>query len=250
MQKNTLIHRLRSYVDEFGSNIFTIDSSILFCKICETKVNSDKKFNVFQHLKTDKHLKGINRCKEQTQRKQQQLMTVNISKKSSFNKDLCEALISANIPLNKLSNRKFKTFLETYTKHEILCEATLRKGYVDDIYTDTMNSIREKISNKTIWVSIDETTDIEGRYIANVIVGTLEEYCAGEIFLLNSDELDKANHSTICKLFDKSMNILWPGGIRHDNVLLFLSDAAPYMVKAGEVLKSFYTKMIHVTCAA
>ena len=57
-----------------------------------------------QHLKTDKHLKGINRCKEQTQRKQQQLMTVNISKKSSFNKDLCEALISANIPLNKLSN--------------------------------------------------------------------------------------------------------------------------------------------------
>lgn len=46
------------------------------------------------------------------------------------------------------------------------------------------------------------------------------------------------------------MNILWPGGIHHDNVLLFLSDAAPYMVKAGEVLKSFYTKMIHVTCAA
>jgi len=45
------------------------------------------------------------------------------------------------------------------------------------------------------------------------------------------------------------MNILWPGGIHHDNVLLFLSDTAPYMVKACEVLKSFYTKMIHVTCA-
>jgi len=175
-------------------------------------------------------------------------MTVNISKKSSFNKDLCEALISANIPLNKLSNPKFKTFLETYTKNEIPCKATLRKGYVDDIYTETMNSVREKISNKTIWVSIDETTDIEGRYIANVIVDTLEEHFAGEIFLLNSDELDKANHSTICKLFDKSMN--QPGGIHHDNVLLFLSDAAPYMVKAGEVLKSFYTKMIHVTSAA
>jgi hypothetical protein len=57
---------------------------------------------VSQHLKIDKHLKGINQYKEQTQRKQQQLMTVNISKKSSFNKDLCEALIFANIPLNKL----------------------------------------------------------------------------------------------------------------------------------------------------
>lgn len=65
--------------------------SILFCKICETKVNSDKKFNVSQYLKTDKHLEGINPCKEQIQRKQQQLITVNISKKPSFNKDLCEA---------------------------------------------------------------------------------------------------------------------------------------------------------------
>ncbi|XP_025418574.1 uncharacterized protein LOC112689205 isoform X2 [Sipha flava] len=75
----------------------------------------------------------------------------------------------------------------------------------------------KKISNKMIWVSIDETTDIDGRFIANVNVGTLEEHRSG--------------------------------GIHHDNVLLFLSDAAPYMVKAGEVLKSFYSKMIHVTCA-
>lgn len=33
-------------------------------------------------------------------------------------------------------------------------------------------------------------------------------------------------------------------------VLLFLSDAVPYMKKAGKSLKVFYSKMIHVTCAA
>jgi len=44
------------------------------------------------------------------------------------------------------------------------------------------------------------------------------------------------------------MSILWPTGIQHDNVLLFLSDTAPYMVKAGEVLKNLYSNMIHVTC--
>jgi len=38
---------------------FTIDKSVLFCKICETKVNSDKKFNVSQHIKSDKHIKGL-----------------------------------------------------------------------------------------------------------------------------------------------------------------------------------------------
>jgi len=51
-EKKTLLNRLRCYVDEFGSDIFKIDSSILFCKICETKVNSDKKYNVSQYLKT------------------------------------------------------------------------------------------------------------------------------------------------------------------------------------------------------
>jgi hypothetical protein len=44
-------------VSEFGGNdVFTIDASILFYKLCECKVNSDKKFNVAQHLKTEKQL--------------------------------------------------------------------------------------------------------------------------------------------------------------------------------------------------
>jgi len=36
--------------------------------------------------------------------------------------------------------------------------------------------------------------------------------------------------------------------MQHDNVLLFLSDTAPYIVKAGGVLTNFHSKMIHVTC--
>lgn len=76
-------------------------------------------------------------------------------------------------------------------------------------------------------MSIDETTDATGRFIANVIIRTLEIDKAGQIFLLHSEELEKTNHSTIFKLFDKAMGILWPEGVQHDNVLLFVSDAAP-----------------------
>lgn len=54
----------------------------------------------------------------------------------------------------------------------------------------------------------------------------------------------------ICKLFDKAMGIIWPGDIMYNNILLFLSDAAPYMVKAGAVLKNVYTKIIQTTCSA
>jgi len=66
--------------------------------------------------------------------------------------------------------------------------------------------------------------------------------------LLTSEQLERAKFSTISKLFDKSMNLLWPNGVLHDNVLLFLIDAAPYMVKATNSLKALYSKMVHVTC--
>lgn len=113
-----------------------------------------------------------------------------------------------------------------------------------------MENIRSKLSSKRIWVSIDETTDVEGRYTANVIIGSLEVDRQGVVFLLYTEELEKTNFSSISKLFNKSMGILWPNGVQHEYVLLFITDAAPYMVKAGTALQVFYSKMIHVTCAA
>lgn len=39
----------------------------------------------------------------------------------------------------------------------------------------------------------------------------------------------------------------WSQSIRHDNVLLFLSDAAPYMMKSGKSNKALYSKTVLVT---
>jgi len=97
-------------------------------------------------------------------------------------------------------------------------------------------------------VSIDETTDSLGRFVANVIIGTFETVKPGQTFFLNYEVLPKTNNSTIAKLFDDSMHILWPEGVRHNDVLLYLSDAATYMVKSGNATKIFYPKVIHVTC--
>lgn len=38
--------------------------------------------------------------------------------------------------------------------------------------------------------------------------------------------------------------------VERNKVLLFASDAAPYMILAMQSLKVLYPKMIHVTCAA
>jgi len=59
--------------------------------------------------------------------------------------DLCQAFMSANIPLYKLSNNKFRVFLEKYTGKNIPMEATLRKGYIDDIFNTTMDKMKMKI---------------------------------------------------------------------------------------------------------
>lgn len=58
----------------------------------------------------------------------------------------------------------------------------------------------------------------------------------------------KCNQQTITKLFNISINLLWPDVVKHKNVLWFVSDAAQYMVKVGEALNVFYLKMINLTC--
>jgi len=85
-----------------------------------------------------------------------------------------------------------------------------------------MQNFRDYVGNKKIWVSIDETTDVERRYVVNVIIETLELENAGKIFLLHTDVLEKANNSTTAKMFDKYMFILWPLGIKYDVLLYFV----------------------------
>ncbi|KAL4113266.1 hypothetical protein QTP88_016925 [Uroleucon formosanum] len=241
--------RLNNFVKEFGETIFLADNSVLFCKICDIKVSSEKRFTVIQHIKTSKHIQGLNRLQLKST-KTQQLVSTSFSKKNDFNRDSCKAMLSANIPLYKLENKHFREFFELYTKKEIPKEATLRKGYVDDLFVETIEKIKKCVDGKKIWVSIDETTDAEGRFIANVIIGTLTIDEPGSIFLLNSEKLEKSNHSTIFKLFDQSLNLLWPQGVKYNEVLLFVTDAAPYMIKAGKAIQNVYTKIIHVTCLA
>lgn len=68
-------------------------------------------------------------------------------------------------------------------------------------------------------------------------------------FLLHTAELQRTNHSTIARLFDDSVKILGDDFDR-DSILLFVSDAAPYMVKAAKAISVFYPKVTHVTCLA
>ncbi|KAE9534007.1 hypothetical protein AGLY_008743 [Aphis glycines] len=80
----------------------------------------------------------------------------------------------SNIPWNKLQIPEFKNFLEKYTGKHIPDESTLRKNYLGPCYDNVIIAIREVIGNSDIWIAVDELTDTNGRYIANLIVGILK----------------------------------------------------------------------------
>jgi hypothetical protein len=48
--------------------------------------------------------------------------------------------------------------------------------------------------------------------------------------------MSAANQTTIARVFNEAMQTLWPDGVKLDNVLLLVTDAAPYMKKAAEGL--------------
>ena len=68
--------------------------------------------------------------------------------KTGFNRDLCDFLLSCDIPMHKLSMPKFVTFLKTYTGMTPPHPSTLRKYYVNTIYEQTMNKLRNKCKDK------------------------------------------------------------------------------------------------------
>jgi hypothetical protein len=46
------------------------------------------------------------------------------------------------------------------------------------------------------------------------------------------------------------MKILWKDNVKRDRILLLVTDAAAYILKAAKGLKMLYPRMVHLTCLA
>lgn len=127
-------------------------------------------------------------------------------------------------------------------------ESTLRKNYLNDCYNAALQTIRTDIGKNYVWISVDETTDVQGRQIANLIVGKLCENENTKPHLLASKLLERTNHCTISQFVNSSMRLLWSDENFEERILLLVTDAAAYMLKAGKNLKIFYPNLKHITC--
>jgi len=68
-EKQSVSSRLKNIVREFGENTFATEASALLCTFCNIKINHEKKFNITQHLKTEKHIKAVKRVKNLSEKK-------------------------------------------------------------------------------------------------------------------------------------------------------------------------------------
>jgi hypothetical protein len=83
-----------------------------------------------QHEQTAIHKENIMTPLRQT------LLTQNLeeSANSTFNMELCNVFLAANIPWHKLQNPAFQNFLTKYCGRKIPDESTLRKNYLPKPY--------------------------------------------------------------------------------------------------------------------
>lgn len=238
-----------SWITDFPGT-FTYDGNVLYCRVCEKNISCTKKFQIDQHIKTSLHIAGL-----QKKGPRQQLITASTSsskcnQNNQFSMDLCEALLASNIPLHKINNPTLKQFLKKYCLNQnVPDESTLRKIYMPTICQHITEEIRNELKDNFIWISADETTDSCGRYIANLMIGTLQLEPSSS-YLVACKELEKTNHSTIARFVNEGIKKLFPESAVEEKVLIFLSDAAPYMIKAAKALQVFYPNLIHVTCFA
>lgn len=280
--------KINAAIRAHGERVFahdeTLGKSKLFCRLCSTSVNFSTKWTIAQHTNSATHQENLAKLQEvlnkepvnvdsddETQRQpkskrfgvaaagaRQQLLVESIAtsesetaKQKLFNRKLCEAFVSADIPLSKLDEKTLTDFLVKFTGMHIVDESTLRRCYVEPVFQQKLERIRSALNGRYLYVSMDETMDTMKRSVVNVVVGAMSGTDLSEPFLVHVAFLDKPADSTaMCHIFSEAMNVLFGVNIQYMRVLLFVSDGAAYMKKCAHSLKSFYPNMVFVTCLA
>ena len=226
------------------------NSDYVLCIYCEKSFLGGQKSQLTQHLgselhKTNKELKKKRKAHQATLEE-----TLGARKKHPaeiMNQELCQALLSAGIPLAKMKNKHLHDFLEKYTGKTIPTEAHLRNKYVPICYDEVLSRMREELKEGSLWVVADCARDAQGREVANVVIGKLDHNEFHKPFLVKMAFLETGDSGTMSRLINDTLRLLDPN-FDCNRLRIFVSDAAPYMCKCGRDLKVFFPCLIHITC--
>lgn len=170
------------HVSEFLNELLRSDIKIVYSSVSGKSTAIEQRCQITQSVQTNKHKENEDRIQIFEQKF---FSSTSSSIPNTFNSDLCQTFINADIPLVKLQDSSLNPFLEKYTNQLIPDENTLNENYIQPIYKETLLCIRNLIDDGPKWVSIiDETTDVNGRFITNIIIGKFIN-CKSKPFMLN-----------------------------------------------------------------
>ena len=144
----------------------------------------------------------------------------------------------------KLQHSNNKNLFNSTLGHHCPSESACRKQ-VNDLASQESERIKKLLTRKPIFLVVDES-DVSGQKYVNILAGLMEE--PNKTYLIACSPFSgNPNRSNICTIVDDCLKDM---GITREMFLLLLSDAAKYMLKAGDTLKIMYQRLLHVTCTA
>lgn len=251
-EKENLVTRAKNLIKTDKSfEVQSKSNSVeIFCKLCSSKFKIDEihlNTQFTSHVKSAKHKKAV----------EQNVLqpsisgvianaNANISKMDNYSTKLATAFLRAGIPIFKLQCPSIKNFfLEEH--NEVLPSINTFYNKIDAIYNNTLQKIKTEIGENPIYLIADETFDACKRYPLNILVGKIDG-TASKPRLLCTIFLNKTNNTTVQQAILKACNVLYGIDIPFEKIWFFVSDQAPYMIKAGKGLKNVFPNLKHITC--
>ncbi|KAI4829744.1 hypothetical protein KUCAC02_001417 [Chaenocephalus aceratus] len=126
----------------------------------------------------------------------------------------------------------------------------LQEKYLGAVYEKEKEELKTLLAGKPVAVIFDETPDVEGRCVLNILLAPLKKDHSGRIlaYLADTVFLEQCNHSTV---YVAVVKCLQEYSIQNEDVIVFDTDNAAYMKKAFKsALQALYPKSLHITCMA
>ena len=232
--KKTDFNKIQKYVTLYPNEFICGPNNILYCNICSTKVQHLKKWAVDSHRKSEKHIIPT---------KHSRMKSLFTDSKPNETDRLVKAFMAADIPLKKLQNEKLVDLFD-YMNFKLPSESNARR-HVNSIALKEHIQLQSKLMNKKVFLIFDETELNKMKY-CNVMCGSIEK--PDEIWLIKCfNSQNTVNSTAVIDMIEESLKSL---NILQSNFILLISDAATYMIKAGEMYKIWNDNFLHITCVA
>ena len=218
----------------------TMENS-LWCNLCKVFVSCEKKFNYESHRKSEKHTKALQNLTPPPG--QQLIANYSSDNEESWHYKVTKAFMASNIPLSKMTKEPLNKLFKDIG-HPLPSESKCRKT-VETISTNLLDEIRQKFVDQKVFLVTDES-DIRGQKYVNTLIGLVKD--PTKTYLVECKPIQPSpTAQTMVTIID---DVLKSFSIERKNFLMLISDAAAYMVKAGQILKMLYEDCFHITCFA